>query len=280
MNVMPRRLLPPPTRIECPPASEPCRRILCRYHLWHDRALDRHGSVVDLHETGAFGDVRHTCALRQAAHGPKTLAQIATALGCTREWVRQVQEAAFATLREGDPGTLRDLLGVVADVESRGNTWEEHGRKRVCHAAGEEGPESTSDDTGWPEQGESDESGAPEYDQPDSTSRFPAARLAQWRYRTQLRREALAEAAEASPLVPCPRCGTPMHALTRAGKQREVCGKACAHRFPPPPPPRMGPGTGPAGDSGDDGPGFPLATWGKRRSHCSHGRAAAQATAP
>lgn len=237
MTTPANKLVRPRTRGECPPRSEPCPFVTCRFHLWTDRVLDRRRRVVDFRETAAWGDEEHTCVLRQADHGGLTLDQIARIYGLTRERIRQVEADALVQCRRLASPALRELADAPPDDDE------------------------TNDDTGLPEFHETDDTGLPEPGDEDSTIEPTDARRAQWAAYRRRRRKALAAAAEASPIVPCPRCGTPMHALTRLGKVREVCGKTCAHRHVAPPPPweDMGPTKAPGGDAGDAGHPLSLA---------------------
>lgn len=237
----------PRTRGECPPAAEPCRFVTCRHHLWTERVLDRLGRVLDFRETAAWGDTEHTCALREAERGGLTLDRIARIYGLSRERIRQIEGEALRRCRR--------LIDVGDSTEGEGSGAD--GLHR----------DPTSEDTGLPERHGRDDTGLPEFGDEDSTPGPSEARRAQWAASKRRRRRALAAMAEASPLIPCPRCGGPMRALTRRGKPREVCGPACAHRHPP----GLGPSGGPVGKAGDAGRPFSPATGAKRGSHCSHG---------
>lgn len=228
MSTAPRRLLPPCRRSDCPPRSEPCRRLFCRYHLWLDPVRNRRGDIVDYRETGAFGDTRHTCALRQAAHGPKTLEEIGSILDLSRERVRQIEEETLASLREGDPGCLRALLDAVNDTQADGEPWESHEDECLrCHSpSGEEGEEPT-DDTGLPEgadDAEDDDTGSLPWSEPTSTDpRIVAVNQHRIDRATVL-------AAGARPFW-CPHCGRSYPGITLLGTDRRGCpNPRCAAR--------------------------------------------------
>jgi hypothetical protein len=83
------------TRADCRDGERPCPLAHCRFHL-ADVAPPEH-----LRE--------HSCVLDLADRGGMTLERVAAVLGCTREWVRQIEAAALKKLR---PRGLRAGLGV------------------------------------------------------------------------------------------------------------------------------------------------------------------------
>ncbi len=249
----------PRTRGECPPASEPCWYVACRYHLWTWRGRSR-GRLL-LRESRVWGRRDLTCALRIAERGPQTLDAVGRAMGLTRERVRQIEFKALAQLRENDEGDLHDLLEACSDFDpDRSEGLDDR-------------DEHTTDDTGAPDfTDEPDDTGQPDWSEPDRTGDDveyvqPPERRGQKAASMRRARDRLRAAAEESPAVPCPGCGRPMPLLTRKGTLRQRCSGACAHRHVgSPSPPGLGPGRGPAGDAGDDDPPFPLATAGNRGS--------------
>ena len=67
-----------------------CGRIACRYHLRHRRTAE--------HRLQALRD----CAIAVANEGAHTMEEIATILGVSREWVRQLEERALEKLRDNE----------------------------------------------------------------------------------------------------------------------------------------------------------------------------------
>lgn len=217
----------PRVRRECP--KGPCPHVACRFHLWTDRVLDRHGAVIDLRESDAFGKVAHTCVLHEAARGGLTLEQVASVYGLSRERVRQIEADALARLRDADPGVLRELLAAVSDIQSDGEPWEDddHEPLRCDTATDGESEESTTDDTGVPEgtdDPESDDTGSPPWSEPTSTNPRIAA------VNQQRIDRANARAAEARPYW-CPHCGRTYPGVTLLGTERRGCpNPRCAAR--------------------------------------------------
>ena len=75
----------------CVSVPPPCRREACRYHLASGARWRRRGAV------SVVGT--DTCVLR-LSEGRRTLEEVATLLGCTRERVRQIEVAALRKLAE------------------------------------------------------------------------------------------------------------------------------------------------------------------------------------
>lgn len=68
----------------------PCRRESCRYHLASGAGWRRRSTV-------AVAEAADTCVLR-LSEGRRTLEEVATLFGCTRERVRQIEVAALRKL--------------------------------------------------------------------------------------------------------------------------------------------------------------------------------------
>lgn len=222
----------PRMRRECP--SGPCHHVACRYHLWTERCLDRQGGVVDLRETAAWGDPEHTCTLREAERGPKTLQEIGRILDLSRERVRQIEAEVLERLRVTDTGELRETLEAVKEMACEGELWEgdDSAQPEAQGTDESEAEEPAADDTGVPE-------GA---DEPvmDDTSRLPWSEPTYTgeehteAYKAALRRlRRASEKAPASQPYWCPYCGRtyPGVSLHRGGKERHGCPKPrCAAR--------------------------------------------------
>lgn len=118
---MPKR---PRTRADCINGPRPCPWVSCRYHLAVDvtssgsikvnAPRNQIGGVRTIHPDTTAGDglldiaasnVRNpSCALDEADAGAKNLADIARAIGVSRERARQINDAALAKLRSQNFG--------------------------------------------------------------------------------------------------------------------------------------------------------------------------------
>jgi hypothetical protein len=91
----PEQFVRPRTRAECPDVR-PCPFVGCRYHLGAE--VNPTGSLTlrtDVEPT----EMDPSCALDVADRGPHTLAQVADAMGITRERVRQLEDRAIGKVR-------------------------------------------------------------------------------------------------------------------------------------------------------------------------------------
>lgn len=220
----------PRTRRECP--NGPCPHVGCRYHLWTERRLDRHGAVVDLRETAAFGNIEHTCVLNEIARGPLTLEAIGGMFEVSRERVRQIEADALARLRDADPGVLRELLAAVSDIQSDGEAWEDDDHDCLrCEATDvEAGEESTTDDTGVPEgldEPVADDTGSLPWSEPTLTDDQHADA-----YKAAVRRlRRTTEKASETRTYWCPYCGRDYPGVSLDGQARRGCpNPRCAGR--------------------------------------------------
>jgi hypothetical protein len=86
----------PQHRSECRDGPRPCLYVACQHHLYADegKANSLRINFPDLepHELG------ESCALDIAEEGGATLERVATAMGITRERVRQLEAVALAKL--------------------------------------------------------------------------------------------------------------------------------------------------------------------------------------
>ncbi len=224
-------------RAGCPPSTVPCHRVRCRYHLWLDPIVDGHGAVIDLRESGAFGDLVSTCALRVAARGPHTFDSIGRILGLSRERIRQIEAGALVHLRNTDPGVLRELLTVVSDIQSDGEPREDDGQEPIrCDTAPiEAGEESTTDDTGLPDGADepvADDTGSLPWSEPTYTDDQHADA-----YKAAVRRlRRTTEKASETRTYWCPHCGRDYPGVSIDGQARRGCpnprcaGKAWSER--------------------------------------------------
>ena len=227
----------PRTRRECP--RGPCPHVACRYHLWTDRVLDRHGAVIDLRESDAFGKRAHTCVLREAARDGLALEDVAAILGICDERVRQVEEAALARLRAADPGVLRGLLDDVNESSGEDEQWTEDST-----AEDEDPSEFTTDttiedndpddliidETDWPEGADdpvSDDTGSLPWSEPTYTDDDHVDAYKNAQRRLQRTTE---KASESMPYW-CPHCGRTYPGINLHGATRHGCpNPRCAAR--------------------------------------------------
>ncbi len=223
----------PRTRRECP--RGPCPHVACHYHLWTDRVLDRHGAVIDLRESDAFGKRAHTCVLREAARDGLALEDVAAILGICDERVRQVEESALARLRDADPGVLRGLLDDVSGLQVEGEPWTEESGEQgwSCDDTLPEACDETdlvTDESGAPEGAddpESDDTGSlpwsePTYTDDDHVDAYKNA---------QRRLQRTTEKASGSMPYWCPHCGRTYPGINLHGATRHGCpNPKCAAR--------------------------------------------------
>ena len=122
--------LPPrPTRrSECAGTPRPCPWVMCRHHLYLDV---RNDGVVRLNFPGGVETMLSTCALDLADDGPRTLDQVATLMGMSRERVRQLEERALVKLRFSIRGGDLDYEGSVLEAEDGADLMEEHRAKQA-----------------------------------------------------------------------------------------------------------------------------------------------------
>lgn len=107
----------PRTRAECAGAARPCPYVSCRHHLGLEVARRTGQLRLSLGpelERGELPD-RDTCSLDVAERGPHSQEQIAEALGCTIEWVRQTERSAEAQMRVAGGSRLRAVLSDYAE---------------------------------------------------------------------------------------------------------------------------------------------------------------------
>lgn len=97
-NVM--RLLPndrPPKREHCENGVRPCPYVSCRYNLYLDVRGD---GVLRVNFPNLEPDeMIASCALDMAEDGPRTLDQVASLMGMSKERARQIEASALAKLR-------------------------------------------------------------------------------------------------------------------------------------------------------------------------------------
>ncbi len=98
-TVLPQVWLGEVPRSECADAPRPCPRDQCRYHLWGEVTTvertaqpGRKGATPRIEVTSLAE--RPSCAIDVADDGPKTLQQVASILGVTREAVRLTEKRA------------------------------------------------------------------------------------------------------------------------------------------------------------------------------------------
>ena len=88
----------------CMRGREPCPVTSCRYHL--------HGDAKPC-QIAAAPVPLVTCVLKIASRGPMTLEDVGTAMGFTRERVRQIADRAVEHLHKNMQN--RKLVGVTRD---------------------------------------------------------------------------------------------------------------------------------------------------------------------
>jgi hypothetical protein len=91
-------LLPKPTsRSQCEGGVRPCPWVSCRYNLYLDVRAD---GILRLNFPDREPEEMITsCALDLAEDGPRTLDQVATLMGISRERARQIEENAMQQIR-------------------------------------------------------------------------------------------------------------------------------------------------------------------------------------
>jgi hypothetical protein len=102
------RLLPRPTRrSQCEHGVRPCPWVSCRYNLYLDVRAD---GILRLNFPDREPDeMTASCALDLAGDGPRTLDQVATLMGMSRERARQLEDQAMSQIRRDFYS--EDLLG-------------------------------------------------------------------------------------------------------------------------------------------------------------------------
>jgi len=91
-------LLPRPThRSQCKSGPRPCPWVSCRYHLYLD--VRRDGIVKLNFPDREPEEMTVSCSLDLAEDGPRTLDQVATLMGMSRERARQIEEQAMTQVR-------------------------------------------------------------------------------------------------------------------------------------------------------------------------------------
>jgi hypothetical protein len=92
----------PRTLAECPPPSEPCPFVSCRFHmaLEIEHRPNRQPAVKLMFPHLGLAEMRETCSLRVANRGDRlTDERVGELLGLTAERVRQTEHTALAKLR-------------------------------------------------------------------------------------------------------------------------------------------------------------------------------------
>lgn len=91
-------LLPRPTsREQCQDGVRPCPWVSCRYNLYLDVRAD---GILRLNFPDREPEeMTASCALDLAEDGPRTLDQVATLMGISRERARQIEEGAMNQVR-------------------------------------------------------------------------------------------------------------------------------------------------------------------------------------
>jgi hypothetical protein len=96
----------PRTRGECVNGPRPCPWVSCRQNLFLD--VGKGGKRLLLNFPGREpGELQHSCALDVAELGGLTLEGVGEIFGVSREYVRQIQRAAYDRML--DARTLRIL---------------------------------------------------------------------------------------------------------------------------------------------------------------------------
>lgn len=87
----------PTNRTQCEEGVRPCPWVSCRYNLYLDIRAD---GIIKLNFPDRDPDgMTMSCALDLAEDGPRTLDQVATLMGMSRERARQIEEGAMAQVR-------------------------------------------------------------------------------------------------------------------------------------------------------------------------------------
>lgn len=103
----------PRDRTECESGPRPCPWVGCRYNLYLDVRAD--GVMrVNFPDRDTDG-MTASCSLDLASDGPRTLDQVATLMGMSRERARQIEEQAMTQLRRDY--YPQDLLGDETDSD-------------------------------------------------------------------------------------------------------------------------------------------------------------------
>jgi hypothetical protein len=103
----------PRDRSECESGPRPCPWVGCRFNLYLDVRAD---GVMRVNFPDRDPDgMTASCSLDLASDGPRTLDQVATLMGMSRERARQIEEQAMSQLRRDY--YPQDLLGDETDSD-------------------------------------------------------------------------------------------------------------------------------------------------------------------
>lgn len=103
----------PRDRSECESGPRPCPWVACRFNLYLDVRAD---GVMRVNFPDRDPDgMTASCSLDLASDGPRTLDQVATLMGMSRERARQIEEQAMTQLRRDY--YPQDLLGDETDSD-------------------------------------------------------------------------------------------------------------------------------------------------------------------
>ena len=103
----------PVDRAECESGPRPCPWVGCRFNLYLDVRAD---GVMRVNFPDRDPDgMTASCSLDLASDGPRTLDQVATLMGMSRERARQIEEQAMSQLRRDY--YPQDLLGDETDSD-------------------------------------------------------------------------------------------------------------------------------------------------------------------
>ena len=87
----------PTRRSQCEDGVRPCPWVSCRYNLYLDVRAD---GIIKLNFPDRDPDgMTMSCAIDLAEDGPRTLDQVATLMGMSRERARQIEEGAMSQVR-------------------------------------------------------------------------------------------------------------------------------------------------------------------------------------
>lgn len=88
----------PPSREDCERGVRPCPYVSCRYNLYLDVRGD---GVLRVNFPNLEPDeMLASCALDMSDDGPRTLDQVASLMGMSKERARQIEASALVKLRE------------------------------------------------------------------------------------------------------------------------------------------------------------------------------------
>ena len=98
----------PPNRSICEQGVRPCPYVSCRYNLYLDVRGD---GVLRINFPNLEPDeMIASCALDMSEDGPRTLDQVASLMGMSKERARQLESAAFEKLRRSLDSKKHDDL--------------------------------------------------------------------------------------------------------------------------------------------------------------------------